>query len=186
MNNNSSRHCFTICFIILIGLCFLNSSMLVENTKPDKAILIRATLNGSEYILMKDSLNIVDSCIKITIDTINVNKIKKIRNKNGQFKYNGREYYYSQLFDYSMYNQNSKYFIKSFVLSCSCVSEMIIVKNEGNCFGENAMNRIRLYNNIIKKNKSNTRKRLFIENILLKRENGQEARLNAIIIDVLK
>ncbi len=116
-------------FVMLCLYLFIGKTYAL---KSNYRILIRATLNNSDYIIKNDSLFKFENCIKYTIDTINIKQIKK-KNKD-KFIYKNKEYYYSQLLKLNEFNINSSVYIKSFVLTSSFKEEIVTLKNEDACF----------------------------------------------------
>jgi hypothetical protein len=108
---------------------------------------IKYDLCDMSYI-RNDTNWLADStCFKINIDTIDVSLISKSTVSKDQFEYRNRQYYKTQLFDLSEYDNIRTFQIRGFSITQNVDIEPMIIKSESNCLNDEQIARIHdIYN----------------------------------------
>ena len=122
------------CLIAFLG-CFTQRK---SNSEPKYKLLFYATLNDSVEIHLKDTSWLYSQgCLKLNVDSINVDSIVRKKKIKYMFYYHGKEFSDCQLFDTELYDSLKKVSIIGFAIfvPCKCMDN-IPVYSHSNCLND--------------------------------------------------
>ncbi|MBL1231546.1 MAG: hypothetical protein COA31_002395 [Flavobacteriales bacterium] len=175
-------------FLVLSSVfgCF-NKIPKNKTTEPQKLLLV-ATLDDSVALHRNDTAWIKDvSCLELRIDTINTSEIIKDKKSDNLFLYREQEYERSQLFSLSEYENIKNYNkIISFRPVSVMKNYMVSPLNEGECFQEDSKKKLYIYYNEFFSTNFFVKTHIYLTNITVLSDEGNEIIVNDIVINMAK